>query len=78
MAPFRSFLVSDAPVDVGRALLAAADAPARRAALLEGHAAGGNARLLLHLELAFKAAAPLCAGKAAAAAGHLPDLVDGL
>ena len=73
-----SYLIGNAPINISSALFAAADALAGGAALLEGHAAGRNARDFLHLELTLEAAAPLGASEAAAAGGHFLDLVDGL
>lgn len=52
-------LVCDAPVDVSGTGLAAHGAHALSAALLQRHAAGGDASALLHGQLALQRAAPL-------------------
>ena len=70
-------LIRHAPVDVGGGGLAAHNALALGAGLLQRHAAAGHTGLLLHGQLALQTAAPLGTGEAALALRHLLDLLPG-
>ena len=71
-------LVGHAPVDHVLGGLAAADADVVHLLLLQGHAAGGDTGLLLHLQLAVQLAAPHGLGKAALGVHELLHLVQGV